>query len=56
MQSGLLRDIIEFEKRELITNEFNEQMIEYKPCLTTKAQVIYSSGARSVENNEIVIN
>lgn len=56
MQAGLLRDIIEFEKRELITNEFNEQMIEYKPCLITKAQVIYSSGTRSIENNEMVVN
>ena len=36
MQAGLLKDIIEFEKRELITNEFNEQMIEYHKCLTTK--------------------
>lgn len=56
MQSGLLRDIIEFEQRELITNEFNEQMIEYKSCLTTKAQVEYSSGSRAIENNEMVVN
>lgn len=56
MQAGLLKDTIEFEQRDLITNEFNEQMIEYHKCLTTKAQVEYSSGARSVENNEIVIN
>nr|DAY94681.1 MAG TPA: Putative head tail adaptor [Caudoviricetes sp.] len=56
MQAGLLKDIIEFEKRELITNEFNEQMIEYKPCLITKAQVIYSDGSRAIENDEIVVN
>ena len=56
MQAGLLNNVIEFEKRELITNEFNEQMIEYNKCLTTKAQVEYSSGSRAVENNEIVFN
>lgn len=56
MQAGQLKDIIEFEQRELIANQFNEQVIEYHKCLTTKAQVIYSSGARSVENNEMVVN
>lgn len=56
MQAGLLKDIIEFEQRELITNEFNEQMIVYKPCLTTKAQVIYSDGSRAIENDEMVFN
>lgn len=56
MQAGQLKHIIEFEKRELITNEFNEQMIEYNKCLTTKAQVEFSDGSRAVENNEIVFN
>lgn len=56
MQAGLLKDIIEFETRVIINNEFNEQVVEYVKCLTTKAQVVYSSGSRSVENNEMVIN
>lgn len=56
MQAGLLRDTIEFEQRELISNQFNEQVVEYHKCLTTKAQVEYSTGNRAIENNEMVVN
>lgn len=56
MQAGFLNNIIEFEKRIVTSNVYNEQYVDYVKCSACRAQVIYNNGNRAIENNEMVVN
>lgn len=54
MEAGKLKDRIKILQRNIITNEYNEQGIEYVTYRDTRAQVIYKQGNKVIENDEIV--
>lgn len=55
MRAGLLRDVIQVEKPEVVQNDFGANHIEWVTFIDrTRAQVTYSSGNRANENNEII--
>jgi SPP1 family predicted phage head-tail adaptor len=56
MQAGLLRDTIEIQKRIIDKDDFGSDVETFQHYLSTKAQVIYSSGKRNISNNEITYN
>lgn len=53
MIAGLLKEIIEIYKPFQIKNEYGEVEDAFEKAFKTKAQVIYNSGNRIVDNNEI---
>lgn len=54
MEAGKLKDRIKILQRNIITNEYNEQGVEYITYRETKAQVIYKQGNKVIENDEVV--
>lgn len=54
MEAGKLRNRIVFLSRNLTENEYNEQSIEYVTYKETRAQVIYKTGNKTIQNDEIV--
>lgn len=54
MEAGKLKYGIKILQRNVITNEYNEQGVEYVTYRNTKAQVIYKQGNKVIENDEII--
>lgn len=54
MIAGLLKELIEIHSPILQRNEYGELMDnKFEKKYQTKAQVIYNSGAKTIDNNEI---
>ena len=54
MIAGTLNEIITVEELEVIKNEYGEEQTQnYKYKYKTRAQVVYNSGNRTNDNNEI---
>lgn len=56
MIAGRLNEPITIFHPTIIYNEYGEANEEYKEVYTTRANVDHNSGARTVENNEIVFD
>jgi len=53
MKAGKLRDIIEIFKPVLNTTEYGDSVTSYEFHYKTRAEVIYNSGTKTNENNEV---
>jgi len=53
MEAGNLKTRIYFENCIVSKNEYGHEEYTYEPAFSTKAQVIYNSGDRVIENEEI---
>lgn len=53
MIAGKLNEIIEIHKPYLHKNEYGEVEDSFEKSFSTKAQVIYNSGNRIIDNNEL---
>ena len=56
MVAGLLNELIELYKPIVPEGVFGPRKTEYKYVLTTRANLVWKSGARQEENGEIVYN
>ena len=56
MIAGRLNEVINIYHPTVTTNDYGEASEEYKLSYTTRAKVDHNSGARTVENNEIVFD
>ena len=54
MRAGLLTEIIKIKRRVTKVNESGQKEHTYTDLRTTRARVIYTSGARDIENKDIV--
>lgn len=54
MIAGLLNEIITIYHPTTTTNEYGEEVTEYKKTYTTRAKVDHKGGGRAIENNEII--
>lgn len=54
MRAGLLTEEISFTEAIITKNAYGASETEWNTVFTTRAKVIYQSGSRAVENNEIV--
>lgn len=53
MKAGKLKDIIEIWKPVVNTTEYGDSVTQYEFHYKTRAEVIYNSGSRTNENDEI---
>lgn len=53
MEAGNLQERIYFERCIVTKNEYGHEDYTYEPAFSTRAQVIYNSGDRQIENQEI---
>lgn len=53
MKAGILREKIEIYKPETITTEYGDSETEYVLHYTTRASILYNSGTKTNENNEV---
>lgn len=54
MRAGLLTELINIKRRVTKVNESGQKEHNYEKIRTTRARVIYTSGARTIENKDIV--
>ena len=54
MESGLLKDIITFQKQFVTVDVYGHEITTYTDAFTTRADVIWNNGNRIVSNDEIV--
>ena len=54
MESGLLKDIITFQKQFVAVDVYGHEITTYTDAFTTRADVIWNNGNRIVSNDEIV--
>lgn len=54
MKAGRLKDRIEIYNPVVITSEYGSKKTDYNLFYTTRAEVKYNSGSKTIENNEIV--
>ena len=54
MRAGLLTELIKIKRRVTKVNESGQKEHKYTDLRTTRARVIYTSGARDIENKDIV--
>lgn len=53
MEAGRLTEIIKFEKPVVVKDEYGSSQVEWQEVFTTKANVIYTSGQKTIDNYEI---
>lgn len=56
MIAGRLNEIISILHPTTTTNEYGEEVTEYKKTYTTRAKVDHKGGGRAIENNELIFD